>query len=324
MKMKLCDILTHFMQELRKNIRKEDAELKGRWETFKKELSYIYDTLLTNGNLRIHDPETGGIFRGHIQSRKKNKEFWNKEFEGLLCRQENLNGEVGYSRAMFNRKFIDIEDTINDSTDTIIFLAYEAPLLRKISDKYNRKIDSKFAKCDLIGLHNNSIAAIEVKVEPELYTTYLPHALVESFAYGYYLNRHFRDNNTNLINSEIRLCLDQFNFDINMNRTDMYNVEYFVAAPVDYFSTYFHGGGKSQKWYDLRIKEVLRLEDVICNCKSAEPKFGGYLLIDQSKSDVVNGIDSKPNNCYPEFDSSTILVKKYLDIISIKNAVEAS
>jgi hypothetical protein len=324
MKTKLGEILTHFMQELRKNIRIEDHELKGRWETFKKELGSIYDILLANGNLRVHDPESGGIFRGHIQSRTQNKEIWDKKFKGLLCRKENLNGEVGYSRAMFNKKFLDVKNSMDDSTERMALIAYEAPLLRKITDKLNREIDSKFAKCDLIGLHNNSIAPIEVKVEPDLYSTYLPHALVESFAYGYYINRHLQDSNIGLINSEIHLCLDQFNFDINMHIGDSYNVEYFVAAPVDYFATYFLGGEKSQKWYELRINEVLRLEDILLNNKSTEPKFGGYLTIDQSKTDIVNGIDSQSNNCYPEFDKSTIAVKKYSDIVSIKNEIEAS
>lgn len=322
MRTKLGEILTHFMQELRKNIRIEDPELKSRWETFKKELGSIYDILLANGNLRIHDPESGGIFRGHIQSRARNKEIWDKKFKGLLCSRENLNGEVGYSRAMFNRKFLDVKDSRVDSIGRMILVAYEAPLLRKITDKSNREIDSKYAKCDLIGLHNNSIAAIEVKVEPEHYTTYLPHALVESFAYGYYLNRHLQDNDISLINSEIQLCSDQFNFDINKYIGDSYNVEYFVAAPVDYFATYFFGGKKSKKWYELGIKEVLRIEEIILNSIPTKPKFGGYLTINQSKMDVVNSFDSKSNNCYPEFTESTFEVKKYSNIISIKNAIK--
>ncbi|MFC1882432.1 hypothetical protein ACFL2S_13175 [Thermodesulfobacteriota bacterium] len=66
MKPKLGEIITHFMQELRKNIRKEDPELKGRWDTFKKDLGSIYNLLMANSNLRIHDPESGGMFRGHM------------------------------------------------------------------------------------------------------------------------------------------------------------------------------------------------------------------------------------------------------------------
>jgi hypothetical protein len=225
---------------------------------------------------------------------------------------------------MFNRKFLDLKDSMGGSIGRMLLIAYEAPLLRKITDKLNREIDSKYAKCDLIGLHNNSIAAIEVKVEPELYTTYLPHALVESFAYGYYLNRHLQDNDISLINSEIQLCADQFNFDINKYIGDSYNIEYFVAAPVDYFATYFFGGEKSKKWYEFRIKEVLRIEEIILNSIPAKPKFGGYLTIDQSKMDVGNSLNSKFNNCYPEFTESNFEVKKYSNIISIKNAIETS
>ena len=309
------------MQELRKNINTEDPKLKDRWGILKKELSNIYDILSDSDNLRVHDPESGGILRGHIQSRTQNKEIWDKKFKGLLCSEENLNGEVGYSRAMFNAKFFDIKDSSKNSVERMLIVAYEAPLLRKKSDKSNREINSKFAKCDLIGLTNNNISAIEVKVEPEQYDTYLPHALVESFSYGYYLNRHLEDKDFRLINSEIELCSDQFNFDINQDIGDSYNVEYFVAAPIDYFTTYFIGGGKSKKWYELRVKEALRLEEILLNSAAAKPKFGGYLAINKCKTDVVNNSD-KVKYCYPEFTESTIEVKQYSNLMSLKNAIE--
>jgi hypothetical protein len=316
---KLGKIIERFMQGLRKNIRVEDPEIEKRWSFFKEELGVIYDALKAQNNLRIHDPITGGIFRGNVQSRIQHKEHWDPGFKGLLCHRKNLNGEVGYSRAIFNKKCFDVIDPMNRPAGRVAMVAYEAPLLRKKTDKLNREIDSKFAKCDLIGLFNNSLAAIEVKVEPEQYATYLPYALVESFAYGYYLNRHLRDGNSGAINSEMRFCLDQFNVGAITENLDELNVEYFVAAPVKYYATYLLGGEKSDKWYTLRIEEIRRIERLIFNHQPSDPQFGGYLAINRSQSDVAGGIDFKSGNCFPNFDQSPITVKQYSNFTAIKN-----
>lgn len=308
------------MQNLRKMREKEDPLLKENWIIFKENLDSIINELKANYNIRIHDSETGGVLRGHIPTRQQNKELWENQskFVGLLCRKENLDSEVGYSRALFNNKNIEIEDKTNGYIQHIDLIAYESPLLRKKSDRINKDIDSKFAKCDLIGLYEDLLFAIEVKIEPEEYTTYLPHALVESFAYGYYLNNHVQFNNIPLFNSEIHLCLEQFHPNLIIQTQDSYQVKYIVAAPKNYFMTYFFGQNKSQEWYERRKNETMKIEKLLFNEKSTFPKFGGYLTIDKSHENVMNQFDSNSPNCFPRFDTPLGVASLYPDFFALE------
>ena len=323
MKKTLSNNITKFMQNLRKMKERKDPLLKESWVTYKRNLDIIINELKENQNIRVHDSETGGVFRGPLSSRKQNKELWENpnKFVGLLCRVENLNGEVGYSRALFNQKNMDIENKKSGNIQRMNLLAYEAPLLRKQSDRLNIDIDSKFAKCDLIGLYDNYLYAVEVKIEPEEYSTYLPHAMVESFAYGYYLNKIIEEASIRLFNSEIRLCLKSFHPNLNILTQDSYQVEYIVAAPRGYFATYFYGKNKSQEWYRLRISEVMKIEKLFFNEGSSSPKFGGYLIMEKSHNDVIDKLNLKSKICLPNFDSPLSIASLYPDFSTLESGL---
>jgi hypothetical protein len=311
------------MQNLRKMKGRGAPLLKESWVTYKRDLDSIINELKENQNIRVHDSETGGVLRGHSSSRKKNKELWDNQnkFVGLLCRVENLNGEVGYSRALFNQKNMAIEDKKSGNIQRMNLLAYEAPLLRKQSDGLNTDIDSKFAKCDLIGLYDNYLYAIEVKIKPEEYSTYLPHAMVESFAYGYYLNKIIEEESIRLFNSEIRLCLKSFHPNSNILAQDSYQVKYIVAAPRGYFARYFYGKNKSQEWYRLRISEVKKIEKLLFNEGSSSPKFSGYLIMENSHNDVIDKFNSKSKICLPNFNSPLSVASLYPDFSTLKSGL---
>jgi len=309
------------MQDLRRQKDKEVALLQKKWKRTLKELDYIYEQLKIYNNLRIHDPETGGVLRGDVSSRKANKELWEEQikFVSLLCSEENLNTEIGYSRALFNNKYIKIENKKNGDIQRMNLVAYEAPVVRKKSNKLNRDINSRFAQCDLIGQYNNYMIAIEVKIEPEKYGTYLPQALVESFAYGYFLNYHIQSDNTPLFKSEINLCLEQFHPNLNIQTHDSYQIEYIVAAPREYFMVYFTGNNKSQEWYKRRRIETRKIEELIFNKEPSFPKFGGYLVINKSHDDVIDQFNLKSKNCLPMFDTPLTVAALYPDFSALES-----
>ena len=200
-------------------------------------------------------------------------------------------------------------------------IAYEAPLLRKKSDRLNKDIDSKFAKCDLIGLFGNCLCAIEVKTEPEGYSTYLPHAMVESFAYGYFLNKIVQKENIRLFNSEIDLCLKNFHPNLNILTKGFYQVEYIVAAPKGYFTTYFYRKNKSEEWYRRRIRETKKIEELLFNEGSSSPKFGGYLIMENSHNDVIDKFNLKSKICLPNFDSPLSVASLYPDFSTLESGL---
>lgn len=309
-----------FMKYLRNN-GPNDPFLQNEWDKFYENIEDILFQLKLKDNLRLHDKKTGGVLRGNISSRKDNQEVWTNHntFSELSCIEEKLKSEIGYSRALFNNQLIKIRIKGKEEIKNLNLIAYESPLIRKKKEWLNDNISNNFAICDLIGLLNNSLFAIEVKINPEGYSTCLSHALVESFAYGYYLNCHSQDKNLLQLNQEIRLCMEHFRKISNIKLYDSYKVKYIVAAPRSYYYSYFHGEKKNKKWYNLRVNETIKIESILPKGNRSFPKFGGYLLIDKNSEDVVNQSNLDPQNCIPNFNSSLGIGLLYPDISTLIN-----
>ena len=316
-KIKLNTLIESFMQYLRKN-GINGPFLQNEWNKFQKGIEDIFFQLKRTDNLKLHHKKDGGILRGDIDTRKKEQEVWKHNvFSELSCLEENLKSEIGYTRALFNNQLIKIEIEGKKETKNLHLIAYEAPLLRKKCGKLNKNISNIFAKCDLIGLNNNSLFAIEVKTNPDNNSTFLPYALVASFAYGYYLNCHVQDDNLLQLNSEIQLCLEQFRRISKIKLYDSYKVKYIVAAPRSYYNSYFHGEKKNKKWYNLRLNETKKIESFLPKRNKSFPKFGGYLLIDKNSEDVVDQSNFDSQNCIPNFNSPLDIGLLYPDISAL-------
>ena len=145
-----------------------------------------------------------------------------------------------------------------------------------------------------------------------------PHCM----GYGYFLNKIIEEESINLLNSEVRLCLESFHPNLNILTQDSYQVEYIVAAPRGYFATYFYGKNKSQEWYRLRISEVKKIEKLLFNEGSSSPKFGGYLIMEKSHNDVIDKFNLKSKICLPNFDSPLPVASLYPDFSTLGSCLE--
>jgi hypothetical protein len=315
----LASLCQNFLNRIRPLNGKYDLIIEKELIKKIQQLDEIISRLYSSNNLRIYDPLEGGMLRGNIASRKNKLEHWNgkDEFVELFCNQNNLNREVGFSRAIFNERLIKFKVDKNDKTHELKFLSYESPLIRKKAKNLNNDIGNPFARCDLIALYKNSVAALEVKVDPYSNRTRLPFALLATFFYGHILNRISKEYNKTEFISEIAFCAKEFGLK-KYYLTDNFEIIYYIGAPKSYFYGYIiDKKEKPQRYFYTQIwlSETRNIETAIYRLNEYFPKFGGYISFGQTENDVIDGGQSKIS--VPKLKNSKVQNSLYRSITEL-------
>ena len=201
-------------------------------------------------------------------------------------------------------------------------VSYESPLVRKKTDRATFHVSRNFAKCDLVAIADDLIAAVEVKTEPDKYGTCLPHALIEALAYGYLLSFHIRKDDIGKLNDEIGLCVRHYRRQSGIREKVEYKVACYVAAPKRYFVEHFVASKKSKKWYDIRLSETRNIERVLTLPDFKHLSFRGYIVTSQSENDVFDMNKYDIQWCIPEFDHIENFASHYFTIDDLTMALE--
>lgn len=269
-----------FLEEYIKGIvskARENNDISVYVHEFKEEIENTLATLHDTNDLRVYDGSSGGVLRGPVDSRKK----YEVDHDGkiLVCCDydgyiEKNKYEVPYTRAIFNSGHLGVYRLIS----------YESPLMRKATKNINPGISGRKISCDLIGINNNDICCIEVKVNPFNDSCRPSYALLEGFAYCICLNWILKNCYIDL-EKDIKLCCDSYQVSTS-EYTPVKQVKFSIAAPIDeYFFPYWKIDGKSEEWFRRRRVEIEAIERVIIS--DYGKMFSGYIGLSTNTRDIM-------------------------------------
>jgi hypothetical protein len=261
-----------FLSELIENLRKnltEDAVKKFRTEVVQK-----MESLSKCGNLRVHDSEKGGVLRG---PKKRRSPTENSENGTILCQKQYLDSgklEVPYFRSLFNSD----DRKINVGDQVVGLVGYETPLMRKWDDSKNQDISRREVACDLVGITNNlEVLCIEGKVNPNRKATDIFFGILESYAYGICVDYLLSDKHRETFKKEIEVCINDFRTDLDINELTKLKAAFALAAPVEYFQTYFDPQSRKKKSFGELVEEASKLLRFLRN--QHNPNWYGFMVI---------------------------------------------
>lgn len=262
----------------------QGESVAGAMHAYKAEIEKQLITLYLSSDLRIFDKDKGGILRGPVNSRKYEVQQNGKILIGCDPKYIKDNKlEVPYSRALFNSRNLGIYQLI----------AYEAPLMRKLTKNANPEISGRQISCDLVGINKNEICCIEVKVQPFIEGCRPSYALLEGFAYCVCLNWLIRINPLDL-SQEIDLCCNSF--DVKASNLPE-KVTFAIAAPIDdYFMPYWRMQGQSDEWFRRRKSETEVIESAIVN--HFQQYFAGYIAIATPSNMIETKLVDGMSTCF--------------------------
>ncbi len=233
---------------------------------FMDELSNEYGQLLSSPGFLYRHQSRGGIFS------PENRAYEVPSKSGCLATYSPAqNTEAKYLRDIFNNKILVTSDYRNP-LDRIYLFAYEAPLMRVVSEKQFRLRVS----ADLVGVNDNDeLIVIETKLPGG---DSLDSAILQCFGYAFILIKHLMGAHRNDVIEHAKESLVKFHvLDKTAHKIQKCSkIKYMVVAP----SSYFAENTSDIETLSRARNLIAELERLSTPQGSTEPVFGGFAVVE--------------------------------------------
>lgn len=291
-------VLAGAIKAVRKHMQGGDGLLKK----FLDDMEAIRSKLQREGNLLIHDPGKGGVLRGNYPTRTYElpKPTDARQIASPRADMGDMPKETAFSRAVFNLPGHVLRVREGDRVRDVRLVAYEAPLLRKAHSDGNDGLSDRAVRCDLVGVVDDEIWAIEVKTHVSD-STDIAYGMLEAYAYGHLLAKHMGSRD---FAKELDLCRRHFHPGVPA-LPDPKRVRCFVGAPRSYINQYLgKGPDMTEEKARRRLVEARVVELLMNHSTRKTPQWGGFIVFDHGPAKLVSD---------PIPDKEALLVPRFAD-----------